>query len=238
MENAIVVKMDDIVVNEYNPNEMDEELYNELVIDIRRNGLINPLTVAPADDGKYILIDGEHRYRAARDAGIEEVPCLLFDFDDDEQKVHNIRWNVLHGQINPVKFTALFDSLVERYGKTKLRSKMGLTRDKAFDNLYKKVHSSLPAEYKKRLDERKDEIQSVADLSRIVNAIMQESNDTLKYGYICFTFGGKTSYMIRMNAALHGMMEELTQKSIAEERNINDIMIEHFGRIVEAPGSL
>jgi hypothetical protein len=70
-----IVPIDALVPNEWNPNKMDERTYEAERESIREHGFIDPCLVRthPTQDGKHEIIDGEHRWKAARDEGYVEV---------------------------------------------------------------------------------------------------------------------------------------------------------------------
>ena len=60
--------------NDYNPNQMADERFAELVEEVRHLGrLPKPVVARPNGDGQYIIVDGEHGWRAAREAGLSEI---------------------------------------------------------------------------------------------------------------------------------------------------------------------
>lgn len=70
--------VDSIVPNRQQPRTVfDEEKIRELADSIKEQGIIQPLVVSPADDGKYELIAGERRLRASRMIGLERVPAVI-----------------------------------------------------------------------------------------------------------------------------------------------------------------
>lgn len=69
-----------------NPDQPRTEIgdLSELTASIKEKGILEPLLVKPQNDGTYMIIAGERRWRAANLAGLREVPCIEFDFDDRE----------------------------------------------------------------------------------------------------------------------------------------------------------
>ena len=74
----LMLKPDDIIPAPHQPRKSFDEYELRVLADsIMANGIIQPLTVRKGDGGKYILISGERRLRAARMAGLRRVPCVL-----------------------------------------------------------------------------------------------------------------------------------------------------------------
>ena len=62
--------------------DFDPEELQELAESIAEHGLIQPLTVRPLDNGYFQIIAGERRWRASRQAGLNELPCMVIEADD------------------------------------------------------------------------------------------------------------------------------------------------------------
>ncbi len=100
-EQVLTLPVADIRPNPYQPRRtFDDEGLRELASSIRRHGILQPLTVRSAGDGKWELVAGERRLRAARMAGLETVPCIRRTADDREAAllalVENLQRRDLH----------------------------------------------------------------------------------------------------------------------------------------------
>lgn len=75
------IPVGEIIATDKALREVDRESasYQEMVDSIRQAGISNPISVNRMDDGTYELIDGRHRLAGAADAGLEEIPCLIFE---------------------------------------------------------------------------------------------------------------------------------------------------------------
>lgn len=101
-----------LVPNPWNPNRMTAAMYAKALESIETFGFIDPLTVYPRDDGIYMIIDGEHRFRAGCDLGMVEFPVvILFGIREDEAKKLTIIMNELHGQADPDRMGQLLTEL-------------------------------------------------------------------------------------------------------------------------------
>jgi ParB/RepB/Spo0J family partition protein len=103
--------------NDYNPNRMTTDAFAELVAEVRHLGrLPKPLVVRPDGSG-YVIVDGEHGWRAAKDVGLEEVPCEVIDADDSEAMRQTYKRN-RHGNDDPVQLGRMFRRMMDAHGYT------------------------------------------------------------------------------------------------------------------------
>lgn len=98
-----------------------QEEMNDLVSSIREKGIIQPLIVRPRDGGRYQLVAGERRWRAAQQASLHEVPVVVRDLDDLEVMEIAIIENVQRSDLNPVEEAMGYRQLMDRFGHTQER---------------------------------------------------------------------------------------------------------------------
>lgn len=122
------VKITDIEPNQYNPNEMDASKFALLVKEITNQGFLVPI-VLRKDKGKYIIIDGEHRFRAAKVAGYKEVPAIVADKDLPESMISTINLNRIKGDFDSIKLARVISDLNKTYSMEELESKLGIPSD-------------------------------------------------------------------------------------------------------------
>jgi len=96
----------------------DEDELQQLADSIREHGIIQPLAVRPADGGYYQIIAGERRWRAARIAGLSEVPVLILDVDDRTVMEMALIENLQRQDLNPIEEANGYRTLMEEYGLT------------------------------------------------------------------------------------------------------------------------
>jgi ParB family chromosome partitioning protein len=96
----------------------DEESLAELADSIREHGIIQPLTVRKLSSGYYQIIAGERRWRAARIAGLSEVPAIVIEADDRKAAELAMIENLQREDLNPMEEAAGFHSLMENYHMT------------------------------------------------------------------------------------------------------------------------
>jgi hypothetical protein len=111
----VVLPCSEIQENAWNPNVMQDDRMAQLVANVKRVGFVQPILVRPnVGDGRpYEIVDGEHRFRAARAAGLEFVPCVIRDVDDAEAKAQTIALNQLRGEMDPAQLAAIVREIDE-----------------------------------------------------------------------------------------------------------------------------
>lgn len=114
-ERAQVVRISNIEPNRDQPRKaFDEEKLAELAESIRENGLLQPLVVRPLPNGRYQIVAGERRWRAARQAGLAELPVVVMPLSDDKAMEIALIENLQREDLTPVEeakgYRALMDS--------------------------------------------------------------------------------------------------------------------------------
>jgi ParB/RepB/Spo0J family partition protein len=211
---------------EWNPNEQIPEVFNQLVETIKEVGLIDPVIVVPRSDkkGEYWSISGSHRVKAARVLGIDVVPCIVReDWDEDVQKFQNMRFNMIRGKLDPIKFTRMFNELAKKYGEEVTRKMMAFVDRAAFDAVYQKAKESLPPEMQKELDKARDEVKTIDGLAAILNEMFKKYGGTLDNGYMVFTYGGQTHLWIVMDDETKRFVDAMKKTALETGKNINEV---------------
>lgn len=221
-----------LVPNPWNPQTMDSESFNRLVDEIGQVGFIAPMQVVPLDDGTYRIIGGEHRWKAAQVAGLKEVPCLLLSQeqwkDADLQKFVTVRLNILQGRLDPTKFIDLYKEMTDKYGEESLQQLLGFTDKNAFQSLLKDVkkgmHKALPKALQKEFDDAAKQVQTVEDLSKIIQTMFTRYGDTVNQSFMVFSHGAKQHIYIAMTSGMKKAMDKVIEYCRNSGEDINDFM--------------
>ena len=100
-----------------NPNQprkhFDETALNELAASIKIHGVIQPIVINEEKDGKYMIIAGERRWRAAKIAGLETIPAYIRNFTEKQIKEISIIENLQREDLNPVEEARAIKELME-----------------------------------------------------------------------------------------------------------------------------
>ena len=124
------IKIIDIEPNRNQPRRnFDMEAIEELAESIKIYGIIQPIIVTKKD-GFYEIVAGERRWRAAKKAGLTEVPCIVRENDERKNKEIALIENIQREDLNPIEKARGFRQLIDEYGMTQqaLADTMGMNR--------------------------------------------------------------------------------------------------------------
>jgi len=125
------VALTDIVVNPKNPRkDFDEKALKELANSIQIHDLIQPITVAQLANGKYQLIAGERRFRAAKIAGLSDLPAYVRTGNDKELLELALLENLQRVDLNEIEIALSYQRMMEElnYTQEKVAERMGVDR--------------------------------------------------------------------------------------------------------------
>ena len=112
----------DISIIYANPNQprktFDETALKELATSIKTHGIIQPIVLNRAEDGKYMIIAGERRWRAAKMAGLEQVPAFVRNYTPKQIKEISIIENLQREDLNPIEAARAIKQLMDEYDLT------------------------------------------------------------------------------------------------------------------------
>jgi ParB family chromosome partitioning protein len=117
-----------------NPNQprkdFDKVELEELADSIREQGIIQPIIAEDAGDGTYIIIAGERRARAARLAGLLEVPVILRKYSDEKRMLVSLIENIQRADLNPIEEASAYKQLMElgNLSQEEVASRVGKNR--------------------------------------------------------------------------------------------------------------
>lgn len=111
--------IDELQPGKYQPrSNMDQEPLAELAESIRAQGVMQPILVRPLTAGRFEIIAGERRWRAARMAGLSRVPALVKDIPDQQALAAALIENIQREDLNPLEEAVGIQRLVQEFGLT------------------------------------------------------------------------------------------------------------------------
>lgn len=113
------LRISDIEPRKAQPRKkFDTEALSELADSISANGIIQPIAVRKLDSGFYQIIAGERRWRAAKMAGLNEVPVVIVEADDKVASELALVENIQREDLNPIEEAEAYKALIDEYGYT------------------------------------------------------------------------------------------------------------------------
>ena len=117
-------EMAEVAISAIEPNPLqprtsfDDEALGELSTSIAQLGVIQPITIKPNGNGKYIIISGERRWRAAKMAGLESIPAYIREVDDENLHAMALVENIQRENLNAIEIALGMKRLIEECGLT------------------------------------------------------------------------------------------------------------------------
>ena len=131
MNHMAEIAISEIIPNPTQPRtKFDDEALQELADSIRQLGVIQPITVKKAGDGKYIIISGERRWRASQIVGLENLPAYIREADDENLHAMALVENIQRQDLNAIEIALGMQRLIEECGLTQeaMADKVGKKR--------------------------------------------------------------------------------------------------------------
>ena len=125
--------VDNFVPNPWNPNTIPPDKFVVLVENIKEEGamlqpvLATPWTIDETNKGKYMIIDGEHRLRASKEAGLKTIDAVIVSTDRLNAELKTLSFNNLRGVNDAVKMGIITDNLLREVGREVLMKRTGFT---------------------------------------------------------------------------------------------------------------
>ena len=162
-----IVPIDHIEPNPEQPRMVFEPTaLDELAASIREHGVLQPILVRPLGPNTYQIVAGERRWRASRLAGLDSIPALIEEIDDDTALEIAIIENLQREDLTPLDEAAMYDRMVHEHGYSirKLADKLG--KDKGYlENRLRLADA--PPEIRELVSLRKDSLSHAYELMKV-----------------------------------------------------------------------
>lgn len=142
------VASDALQPGRYQPRtRMDPGSLEELAASIKAQGVMQPILVRPVGHGKFEIIAGERRWRAAALAGLHEVPCLVREIPDEAALAMSLIENIQREDLNPLEEASGIQRLIDEFGMTHQEAADAVGRSRpAASNLLRLLNLAKPAQ--------------------------------------------------------------------------------------------
>ena len=162
-----IVPVDHIEPNPEQPRMVfEQEALDELTASIREHGVLQPILVRPLGPNTYQIVAGERRWRALRQAGLDTIPALIEEIDDDTALEIAIIENLQREDLSPLDEAAMYDRMIHEHGYSirKLADKLG--KDKGYlENRLRLADA--PPEVRELVSLRKDSLSHAYELMKV-----------------------------------------------------------------------
>ena len=171
-----------------NPNQprthFDEDALEELAVSIRELGVISPITLRKNTDGTYLIIAGERRYRASKQAGLKTIPAYVKTAEDEQVMEMALIENIQREDLNAIEIALGFHRLMEEYKLTQERLSERVGKKRATIANYLRL-LRLPAEIQMGIKDKKIEMGHARAILGLENpaAQLQLYEATLHHQY-------------------------------------------------------
>ena len=120
-----VWEIDSLRPNDYNPNEIDQKTYDLAKLSMIEEGFSDPLDIDPTG----LILDGEHRWRIAKELGMTHISVFVKERYGDDAKITTIRKDRTHGDPDLVRLSGIVGELVDAYGSEEVERRLGFDRN-------------------------------------------------------------------------------------------------------------
>ena len=161
------IDIERISSNPHQPRQtFDADALQDLAASIREHGILQPVLVRPRADGHFQLIAGERRWRAARIAGLREIPAIVEQFDDEAALEIAIIENLQREDISPLEEAEMFERMTTQHGYSlrKLAQKLG--KDKGYIENRLRL-ADAPPEVRDLVSARSDTLSAAYELMKV-----------------------------------------------------------------------
>jgi ParB family chromosome partitioning protein len=153
-----------------NPNQprlvIDKAGLDDLTASIREHGVLQPILVRPLPNNRYQLIAGERRWRAATAAGLEAIPALIEEIDDDTALEIAVIENLQREDLSPLDEATIYDKMIKEHGYSIRRLAQKLGKDKGYlENRLRLADA--PPEIRDLVSVRKDTLSHAYELLKV-----------------------------------------------------------------------
>ena len=131
-EQLLALKIDQLRPGRYQPrSRMDESALQDLAASLRTHGMMQPIVVRPLADGGWEIIAGERRFRAAKLAGLDEVPVIVREVPDEQALQLALIENIQRENLNPLEEAQAIRRLIDEFGFSHERAADAIGRSRS-----------------------------------------------------------------------------------------------------------
>lgn len=216
-DSVIYVNIHDIKPNADQPRKVfNEEKIQELSASIIEHGIIQPLVIRKKKTG-YEIVAGERRWRAARKAGLKEVPCIIREFSDEENMLIAIIENMQREDLSPIEEAEGLNQMIKIYGLTQEEVSKSVSKSRPYISNSLRL-LKLPEEIKQLVTDGKISAGHARTLITIENKKIQAE--------ICARIV-KEDLSVRKTEELVASLNKPKKKPLKKNKSVETIHVEN-----------
>lgn len=210
-----------------NPQVQSAHMFGELVESIQENGFDESIIATPRQDGKpgYWVAAGNHRFMAAKQLGLSELPVVIHeDWDETKTDFELVKRNNIKGKLDSQKFTNLINHLAKEkeLPVDVISAEMAFEDEHKFAEFYKADKEKEQSLLDKVMN--KKEVSIVEHVDYSLSEIFEKYGSTAPSGFVIFPAGGKRHIFVNSNASLKISLDKIVMKCLQSGQNINTVL--------------
>jgi len=227
------IHVDSLIPNPDNVNEMDEDSLKILCDNISEAGFNTMITVVPGADGKYLIMDGHQRWRAAKRLGMSYLPAIVQTDvkwqDSDLFDLQSFRLNNIKGTSNTSQYVKFHDRMAKKYGAESVMQVLAITDKSNAKKLARMVKSSLKdsgvsEEVLKQVDEAGKKSKDLNQFTKYMNKVFADQANNSMRGCILFSSGSQEHMVVHANDGLFNAMKAISSFATSQNKNVNEYL--------------
>jgi len=215
-----------------NSNVQSKHVFRELKESIMTSGFDEPLIIVPKGKGDpgYYVVSGNHRFRAGKEVGYDQLPCIVReDWDGIESEIQLVRRNYVRGQIDRVAFTESVNRLSSEQSLAMdvIMERMGFEDADAFSEFYKQEkqrEKRTAGAVAATAVQATQQVKMIDDIGIVLSAIFEKYGNTVPNSFMIFPAGGKHHIFVQATPALKKSLDAITVKCVADGLDINTVI--------------
>jgi hypothetical protein len=236
---VVDIAVDDLVLTHWNCNEMGDVEFAALMEEIDEGGFDEPLHIVRItegkDEGKYLVLGGEHRYKAAVGLAYTEIPCVVKKHLSEADEANLMLWsnkrNHVRGKLNQQKYVKMEQVICSRMDlqRDTARKRMLMREERAKKA---KTKAKAPASSGPATDGERDTRKTMADRQRLLadaksfqQECLLESGDTVEHGYLFVAQNGKQHLIVDESKQLHGLIAALVRVCKNDSARVDEFLV-------------
>ena len=229
------IHVDSLIPNPDNVNFMDEESIKILSSNISEAGFNTMITVVPSSDGKFLIMDGHQRWRAAKAIGMTYIPAVIQTDvrwqDSDLFDLQSFRLNNIKGSSNQEQYIKFHERMLNKYGIDSVDQVLAITDKANAKKLAKMLKASLKGsgatdDILRKVDDAEKKSKDLTQFTKYMNKVFADQATVESNGCIIFSSGKQEHIVVNSSEQVFLAMKALSSFASSQGKNVNEFLEE------------